>query len=84
LLLLKSKKLQLHHCMYLTTILAQHLDMQIKTVGTVCCILIFDKLIYNLNVMLCSLVHRYEYFKQTCHLLFQDKRRLQCGSSKFL
>jgi len=34
--------------------------------------------------MLYSLVWRYEHFKQTCHLHFQDRRCPECGSSKFL
>jgi hypothetical protein len=69
--------------MYLTTILAQHLDLQVQAVSAFYCKFIFDKFVYNWDVMLYNLVHRYEYFKQTCHLHFQGRRCPECGRSRF-
>jgi hypothetical protein len=70
--------------MYLATILAQHLDLPVQAVSRVYLIFMFDKFIYNWDVMLYSLVHGFEHFKQTCHLHFQGRRCPECGSSRFL
>jgi hypothetical protein len=42
-----KKSSSTHHCMYLNTILAQHLDLQVQTVSTVYSIFIFVKFNYN-------------------------------------
>ena len=70
--------------MHLTTVPAQHLHLPVQTVSSIYSILIFFTFIYSWDVMLYSLVHRYEHFKWPCHLQFQDSRCPECGSSRFL